>query len=179
MDRLRSVDISFTVWKKKTKKGCQLEHVYLLKIKCIVLRNKVGYKNQFEKSLSLWWVYKSQLYILTPLGLHLLRYVLWTLWCLPLLSLQCVDLGENLYYMAVQNLVYRYRNVYLIIVANFDAASTRHIQHIQQFSKIIIQTVEGPQSKLLQIPNKRPHVRLHGLNTYTLDAFATQNFITD
>lgn len=53
-----------------------------------------------------------------PSGWHLL----WIPYHQPLLLLQCVNFGEHVHYAAVHKLVYRYRNAYLTLVANIEAA---------------------------------------------------------
>lgn len=70
---------------------------------------------------------------------------------MPLLPLQCVDLDKHLYYVAIQNLVYRWSNVHLHTVGNIIKPPTHYAYHMQQFSEIITQPLEGPQSNSFQI----------------------------
>lgn len=71
----------------------------------------------------------SMLILLSP---HLLCSVLWMPCSFTLLSLY-------LYYMTIQNLVYRYKNLHMITFANIKVQTTHHIQHALQISEIIIQ----------------------------------------
>lgn len=73
--------------------------------------------------------------MLTILRQHLFRSVLWTLSWQSLLPL-CINHSEHLYYTIIQNLVYNYRNFHL----------TCHIQHAQEFSKMIILPLKSSQS---------------------------------
>lgn len=48
--------------------------------------------------------------------------------------------------MAVQNLVYRYKKIYLITVSNIEAPPICHIQYALQFFEITTQPLKGLQS---------------------------------
>lgn len=66
---------------------------------------------------------------------------------LPLPPLQFVDLSNRLHYAAVQNLVNECENSYLITSDKIEAIPTYHIQHEQQFFRMVIQVLDTPKSK--------------------------------
>lgn len=45
--------------------------------------------------------------------------------------------------MTIQNLIEGSRNVHLITLVNFEKSPIRHVIHMQQFSEMIIQFLEG------------------------------------
>lgn len=110
------------------------------------------------------WVKYPQEFILTLLRPHLCGSVLWLSCNLLLLPLQCGDPGEYLYYMAIQNLVYKYRNIHLNI-ANIKAPP-------MHFS--LSNPIKGPQSNLSQmalIELKDQHMHLYGITPSCIGLF--------
>lgn len=93
----------------------------------------------------------SKQFTMVYVDTSLLWFILWMLCSMPLLALQCVDLDKHLYYVAIQNLVYRWSNVHLHTVGNIIKPPTHYAYHMQQFSEIITQPLEGPQSNSFQI----------------------------
>lgn len=72
--------------------------------------------------------------------------------CLTLLPLKYIELVKHLCYdIAVQNLVYGCRNTHLTSVSNNERKLTCHIQHMQQFSTMAIQSLKGSQSNPSQM----------------------------
>lgn len=106
------------------------------------LHNKVVIEKSGHVSIVLLLVQHSQKSMLRLLLLYLFWSVLCMPYGLPPLLLQCVGLRERLHYVADQNLVYRFRNVHLIIVVNIKVPPTRHVQHAQQFSEASMEPLE-------------------------------------
>ena len=83
----------------------------------------------------------SQWSLVTEQVQHVPGFLPWMLFGRPPLLAQCVDLDVHLYYMAVQNLVYRCGNVPQVTTESSDTPQIHCVQHVQQ-----------PLSKSIQLP---------------------------
>ena len=68
----------------------------------------------------------------------------------PLLA-QCIDLDVRLYYVAIQNLVYRHGNVPQITAENSDTPPIHCAQHVQQSIDMSIWLPAGLQCDPVQM----------------------------